>query len=96
MRSIRTSLLLLPLLQWSALSAAGFDPEPLSQIQADVGPSCAVEPLKSTLSLAGNNGFRVELWTVRTCNGLAKYEVSYYPAQSFPGRDSHYAVRRIE
>ena len=95
MRSIRTLLAILLLLHWSALSAAGFDPEPLSQIQADVSPSCAVEPVKSTLSLAGN-GLRLELWTVRTCNGLAKYEVSYYPPQFFPGRHSPYAVRRIE
>ena len=96
MRSMRTLLALLPLLLWSPLAAAGFDPEPLSQIQADFGPTCAVEPLKSTLSLAGNNGLRVELWVIKTCIGLAKYEVSYYPPQFFPGRDSPYAVRRLK
>ena len=96
MRSMRSLPALLLHLHWSPLSAAGFEPEPLRQIQEDVGASCAVEPVKSFLSLAANNGFRVEQWTVKTCNGLAKYEVSYYPPQFFPDHDNPYAVRRID
>ncbi|GAB3092401.1 hypothetical protein GCM10027159_07030 [Lysobacter terrae] len=96
MRSLRKLLVLSLLLHCSSLLAAEFDAAPLSQIQADVGPGCAVEPIKSTLSLAGNNGLRIELWVVMTCNGLAKYEVSYYPPQFFPRRGSPYAVRRIK
>ena len=96
MRLMRKLFAILLLLLWSPLLAAGFEAEPLRQIQADVGPTCTVEPVKSTLSLVGNNGLRAERWVVNTCTGLAKYEVSYYPPQFFPGRDSPYAVRRIE
>jgi hypothetical protein len=95
MKSMRILLALL-LLPWLPLSAAGFDAEPLSQIQADVGQTCTVEPIRSTLQLAANNGLRIELWVVKTCTGLAKYEVSYYPPQFFPGRDNPYAVRSIK
>jgi hypothetical protein len=96
MRSLHTTLALLLLLYSPTLIAARFDPEPLSMIQTEAGQACTVVPIESTLSIAGNNGFRIERWVVRTCKGLARYEVSYHPPQFFPGRDSPYAVRRIE
>ena len=90
------TLALLLLLCSPALIAARFDAEPLSMIQAEVGQACTVVPIESTLSLAGNNGLRIERWTVKTCKGLARYEVSYRPLQLFPGHDTPYAIRRIE
>jgi hypothetical protein len=69
--------------------------EALKQIQAQLGDSCAVEPIESKLTLIGNNGFRIERWQVNTCSGPAEYDVRYYPPEFFPNRDSAFSVQRV-
>ena len=93
---MHTTFAFLPLLYSPALTAARFDPEPLGMIQAEVGQACKVVPIEFTLSLAGNNGLRIERWNARTCKGLATYGASYRRMQFFPGHDTPYAIRRIE
>ncbi len=75
--------------------ASEFEQVPLDQIRAEIGPACAVRPTARTVSLLGNNGFRVERWVMATCNGTVRYDVSYYPSDVFPDRDSAYEIRRI-
>lgn len=93
---MRKLLILLVVVYCAPSLAAEFDPDPLGQIRVDAGPDCIVEPLESTLTLIGNNGFRVEQWVVETCAGRVAYEVSYYPPQFFRDRSSPYSVRRVE
>jgi hypothetical protein len=75
--------------------ASDFDQVPLDQIRADVGSTCSVRPAERTLSLVGNNGFRIERWVVETCNGPVRYDVIYYPPEFFPDREVAYEIRRI-
>ncbi|GAB3357598.1 hypothetical protein GCM10027430_27060 [Lysobacter tyrosinilyticus] len=67
----------------------------LRLIQADFGPSCAVERLKVGSVVSGNNGLRSEQWFLQTCQGTVEYTVAYYPPSAFPGRASPYEVMRV-
>ena len=67
----------------------------LDQIKLEFPKSCAVRLLRVDETVSGNNGLRIEHWSVQTCQGPIEYSVSYYPQTAFPARKSEFEVQQL-
>lgn len=73
-----------------------FDRETMARLQDYIGADCPLEVLQVKTVLMGNNGFRIERWQVRTCDGVAQFEVRYRPPDGSSSNADPYTVRDVE
>lgn len=68
----------------------------LTLIKKKHNENCLIGKPNVDSSLVGNNGIRIEFWTLSTCEGVKRYQVSYYPKAYFPNRVTEFAVKLKE
>jgi len=67
-----------------------------NDLSIHTGQSCEVRIEHVISQLVGNNGVRVERWTVEACEKLWTYDVEYYPREHFPDRNTDKVVRLVD